>query len=95
VERIRLIEPVSWLLSGSGWRIFGGRNRRQFPRRELSGGENPNENGVFEVVSRPGIEPGSTVCNTLPPTLDEEVLQMALQGKILGNLITTNRNYEH
>ena len=34
-------------------------------------------------------------CNTLPPTLDEEVLQMALQGKILGNLITTNRNYEH
>jgi len=23
--------------------------------------ENPNENGVFEVVSRPGIEPGSTV----------------------------------
>jgi hypothetical protein len=23
--------------------------------------ENPNEIGIFEVVSRPGIEPGSTV----------------------------------
>jgi hypothetical protein len=23
--------------------------------------ENPNENGSFEVVSRPGIEPGSSV----------------------------------
>ena len=28
---------------------------------ETGRNDKPNENGVFEVVSRPGIEPGSTV----------------------------------